>query len=94
MAATEFVHKVGVKPRLVDPQVWVGKKSIAIEALDVVALISAAIAPDLNALLAHGAHQQSACYDSAQGSGVEINLATRSNVKSAAGDCGEAFFDK
>ena len=43
MTATEFGYEVLVKPWLVDAKIWIGKKSIAIEALNVIAFEGGAI---------------------------------------------------
>ena len=94
VSATELFDELCVEPRLVDSQVRVSEQSIAVEAFDVVALVCAAIAPDLDAVLLHRANQEGAGDNAAEGSGVEVSLAAGANVKSATGNCGQCFFDQ
>ena len=47
-----------VEPRLVDAQVRVREQAVAVEALDVVALVRRAVAPDVDAVLGHRLHEQ------------------------------------
>ena len=56
--ATHFINEGGVKPWLVNAKRWIHHEAIAIETFDVVALVGAAIAPDINAVFLHGAHEQ------------------------------------
>ena len=56
LAAAEFVDEGLVQPRLVDLQRWIGQQAVAVEALDVVALVGAAVAPDVDAVFAHRHH--------------------------------------
>ena len=93
-APTELVDEVGVQPRLVDPQVGVGDQAVAVEPLDVVALVGRPVAPDVDAVLAHGAHQQSAGDGAAQGSGVEVLLAARADVERPAGQRRQPLLDE
>ena len=83
-ATAKFTDECSVQPRLVNAQCWVGEQAISIEPLDVVALVGAAIAPDVNVVLLHGAHQQRAGYCATEGSGVEICFAGSADVECAA----------
>ena len=94
MAATELGDEVGIQPRLVDAQVGVGEQAVAVEPLDVVALEGRAVAPDLDLVGVHRAHQQGAGDGAAQGSGVEVGLAAAADVEGAAGDGGQALLDE
>src|SRR5690606_33794420 len=94
LAATELCNEVGVKPRLVDAQLRVGHQAVAVEALDVVALVGRTIAPDIHTIFAHGAYQQGAGDGAAQWGGVEVGLAAGADVESAASKCCEAFFNQ
>ena len=54
--APELCDERRIEPRLVDAQLRVGEQSIAIETLDIIALVRAAIAPDVDTVLAHRAY--------------------------------------
>ena len=90
-AAAELVDEGLIEPGFVDLQGRVGQQAIAVEALDVVALESGAVAPDVHVVFFHGGHEHGAGYGAAQGRGVEIRGATRADVKCAALDGGYAF---
>ena len=77
-AAAELGDEVGVEPRLVDAQVRVGEQAVAVEPLDVVALVGRAVAPDLDAVVVHRPHQQRAGDGAAERRGVEVGRARRS----------------
>ena len=94
VAAAELGDEVGIQPRLVDAQVGVGEQAVAVEPLDVVALEGRAVAPDLDLVGVHGAHQQGAGDRAAQGSGVEVGLAAGADVERAAGDGRQALLDE
>ena len=83
-ATAKFADECSVKPGLVNAQCRVGKQAISIEPLDVVALVGAAIAPDVNVVLLHCAHQQRASNCAAEGSGVEICFASGADVECTA----------
>ena len=53
-AAAELVDEGVVEPGLVDLQVGVDEQAVAVEALDVVALEGAAVAPDVDVVFLHG----------------------------------------
>ena len=94
VAAPELVHEVGVQPGLVDAQVGVGEQAVAVEALDVVALERRAVAPDVDAVLVHGADEQRAGDRAAQRRGVEVDATAGADVEGAARDRGEALLDQ
>jgi hypothetical protein len=66
-----------------------GQQAVAVEPLDVVALVGRAVAPDLDAVPEHRPHQQRAGDRAAQGRGVEVGAAARPDVEGAAGEGGE-----
>ena len=90
-AATKFADECSIKPRLVNAQCRVGEQAISIEPLDVVAFIGAAIAPDIDVVLLHRAHQQRAGHGATEGSGVEICFAGGADVECAALQGNQAF---
>ena len=84
LAAAQLVHEVVVEPRLVDAQRRVGEQAVAVEALDVVALVGRAVAPDRDAVLLHRAHEQRARDGAAERRRVEVRAAARADVERAA----------
>ena len=52
-AAAQLVDELLVQPRLVDLQPRVDEQAVAVEPLDVVALVGAAVAPDVDVVLLH-----------------------------------------
>ena len=80
----ELVDERGVEPRLVDAQLGVDEQPVTIEALDVVALVGASVAPDVDAIGVHGLHEQRAGHGPAERGRVEVRLAGRGDVESAA----------
>ena len=74
-AAAELVDERRVEPRLVDAQVRVDQQAVAVEALDVVALVGGAVAPDVDAVVLHRPHQQRAGDGAPERGGVEVRLA-------------------
>ncbi len=89
LAPAELRHERGVEPRLVDAQVLVREQAVAVEALDVVALVRRAVAPDLDAELLHRVHEQRAGDGAAERRRVEVALAGRLHVERAALERGE-----
>src|SRR6185312_9622292 len=85
LAAAQFGDEVRVQPRLVDAQPRVGQQAVAVEALDVVALVGGAVAPDVHPVFAHRAHQQGAGHGTSQRGGVEVGASAAANVEGAAG---------
>jgi hypothetical protein len=94
LAAAELGHEVRVEPGLVDPQVRVGEETVAVEPLDVVALVRGAVAPDLYVVLQHRPHQERARHGAAERRGVEVRPPARADVERAAGERGQPLLDK
>ena len=82
-AATELANERFVEPRLIHAQVGVHQQAIAVEPLDVVALIGAAVAPDIYVVFLHRAHEQRARDSATQWGGVEVGLAGGADVEGA-----------
>ena len=93
-AAAELGDEVGVEPRLVDAQVGVGEQAVAVEPLDVVALERRAVAPDVDVVLVHRAHQHRAGDGAAERRGVEVGAAAGADVEGAARERGQALLDQ
>ena len=89
--AAEFADERDVKPGLVDLEVRIGKEAVAVEALDVVALVGRPVAPDVDAVLAHGGDEHRARDRTPERRGVEVELAARGNVEGARLNGGDAF---
>ena len=94
LAPAHLAHEVLVQPRLVDAQRRVGHQAVAVEPLDVVALVGGAVAPDVDAVLLHGLHQHRARDRAAQGCGVEVGAPGRRDVERAALQGDEALVDE
>ena len=93
-AAAELVDELAIEPRLVDPQVGIGEQAVAIEALDVVALEGAAVAPDVDVVFLHRDDEHGAGDGAAERRGVEVGDAGRRDVEGAALQRGDAFGDE
>ena len=91
LAAAELADEGRVEPRLVDAQRRVREQPVAVEALDVVALVGRAVAPDLDAVLAHRAHEQRPGDGAAERRRVEVAAAGGLDVEGAALERGEAL---
>ena len=91
VATAEFVDKLLVEPRFVDFQRGIGQEAVAVETLDVVAFVGAAVAPDIHIVFFHGGNEHGAGHGAAQRRGVEIGDAAGGNVERAALDGGDAF---
>ena len=91
LAATEFIDEALVQPGFVDAQPRVGQQAVAVEALDVIALEGAAVAPDVHVIFAHGHHQHGASHRAAQRCRVEVSRPARGHMESTALDGGKAF---
>src|SRR5581483_6640057 len=89
LAAAELAHERVVEPRLVDAQVLVREQAVAVEALDVVALVRRAVAPDLDAELMHRVHEQRAGDRAPERRRVEVRPACCAHVERAALERGE-----
>ena len=94
LPAAELIDERGVEPGLVDAQLRVGHEAVAVEPLDVVALVGRAVAPDVDAVFLHGAHQHRAGDGAAEGSGVEVGLAAGADVERTALQGDEALLDE
>ena len=90
-ATAQLVDEQLVEPGLVDLQRRVGEQAIAVEALDVVALEGAAVAPDVDVVLLHGRDQHGAGHGAAERGGVEVGHARGGDVEGAGLQRGEAF---
>jgi hypothetical protein len=90
-AAAEFVDEGLVQPGFVDLQARVGQQAVAVEALDVVALEGAAVAPDVDVVVLHRGHQHGAGHGAAQRRGVEVGDAGGGDVEGAALQRGDAL---
>ena len=93
-AAAQLVDELLVEPGLVDPQVRIGQQSVAVEPLDVVALVGGAVAPDVDAILLHCRYQHRAGHGAAERGGVEVRNAAGRDVEGAGLDGGNAFVDQ
>ena len=83
-AAAQFVNKGLIQPRLVNAQRRVGQKAVAVEALNVITLVGAAITPDVHIVFAHRRHQHGAGHRAANGGGVEVGHARSRDVEGPA----------
>ena len=83
-----------IEPRLVDAQARIGEQAVAIEPLDVVALVGRAVAPDVDVVFAHRGDEHRAGDGAAERRGVEIGLPRRRDVKRAALQRRHAFGDE
>ena len=90
-AAAELAHERAVEPRLVDAQVLVDEQAVAVEALDVVALVGRAVAPDVDAVLRHRLHEQRPGDGAPERRRVEVTPAGGLDVEGAALERGEAL---
>ncbi len=80
-AAAEFVDEGLVEPGFVDLQAGIGQQTIAVEALDVVALEGAAVAPDVDVVILHRRYQHGAGDCAPQRRGVEVGHAGGGDVE-------------
>ena len=94
LAAAELVDECRVEPRLVDAQIRIGEQPVAIEALDVVALVRAAVAPDVDVVLAHRDDEHRAGDGAADRRRVEVRESARRDVERARLQRGDAFGDE
>ena len=78
LAPAQLVDELRIEPRLVDAQVGIREQPVAIEALDVVALVRAAVAPDVDVVLAHRDDEHRAGDGAAERRRVEVRLPRRS----------------
>ena len=73
-----------IEPRLVNFERRICEQTVAVKALNVVALVGAAIAPNVDVVFFHGGHQHGARDGAANGRGVEVGDACRRNVECTA----------
>ena len=93
-AAAQFVDELLIEPRLVDLQVGIREQAVAIEALDVVPFEGAAVPPDVDVVLTHGADEHRAGDRAADRSGVEVRDACRGDMERTALEHGDPFRDE
>ena len=89
--AAELVNESGVEPGLVDLEVGIDEQAVAIEALDIVAFESGAVAPDVDVVLLHCGHQHGAGHGAAYRSGVEVGDTGSGDVEGASLERGDAL---
>ena len=92
--AAQLGHELPVQPGLVDAQPGVGQQAVAVEPLDVVALVGRPVAPDVDLVVGHGADQQGAGDGPAERGGVEVGQPRRADVERAAGQRDEPLLDQ
>ena len=84
LAAAELVDERLIEPGLVDSQRRVREQAVAIEPLDVVALVRAAVAPDVHVVVLHREDEHRAGDGAADGRRVEVGHAGGGDVEGAA----------
>ena len=94
LAAAQLVDERRVEPRLVDAQTGVRQEPVAVEALDVVALERAAVAPDVDVVLAHRDHEHRARNGAPQRRRVEVAEAPGGNVERPRLQCRDSLGDE
>ena len=72
LAPAQLVDEALIEPRLVDAQRRIGEQPVAVEALDVVALEGAAVAPDVDVVFLHRDDEHRAGDGAAERRGVEV----------------------
>src|SRR5690606_31282504 len=94
LASAELADELRVEPRLVDAQSRVGEQAVAVEPLNVVALVGGAVAPDVDAVILHRANQHGAGDGAAERGRVEVGLAAAADVEGTALQRDQALFDE
>ena len=94
LAAAELVDERLIQPRLVDAERRIGEQAVAIEALDVVALERAPVAPDIDVVILHCEDEHRAGDGAADGCRVEVRDARGGDVKRAALERRDPFGDQ
>ena len=94
LAAAELRDELRVEPRLVDAEARVGEQAVAEEPLDVVALVGRAVAPDVDAVLAHRVDEHRPGDGAPERGRVEVRLAGARDVEGAALERDEPFVDE
>ena len=92
--AAQLVDEGLVQPRLVDPQLRVDEQPVAVEPLDVVALVGAAVTPDVDVVLLHRRDEHRPGDRSSERRRVEVQLARRRDVEGAGLQGGDALGDE
>src|SRR5690606_10278687 len=87
----QLIDEQLVEPGLVDLEVGVGEQAVPVETLDVVALVRAAVAPDVDAVCFHGGHEHGAGDGAPDGRGVEVRDAGGADVEGAGLQGRDAF---
>ncbi len=82
-AAAELVDESRVEPGFVDLEFGIDEQAVAVEALDVIAFVGGAVAPDVDVVLLHGGDQHGAGDGAADRSGVEVRDAGSGDVEGA-----------
>jgi len=90
-APAQLVDEELVEPGLVDFQRRVGQQAVAVEALDVVALVGRAVAPDVDIVFLHRGDEHGAGHGAAQRGGVEVGDASGADVEGTRLQRGNAF---
>ena len=91
LAAAELVDELLVEPRLVDLQARVREQAVAVEPLDVVALVGRAVAPDVDVVGFHRRDQHRAGHGAPERRRVEIRDAGGRDVERARLDRRDPF---
>ena len=94
LAPTELADEVSVEPGLVDTQLRIGQQAVAVEPLDVIALVRRAVSPDGDVVIEHRPHEQRARDGPAQRGGVEVHAIARADVEGPARDGRQALLDE
>ena len=93
-AAAQLVDELLVQPGLVDAQLRVDEQAVAVEPLDVVALVGAAVAPDVDVVLLHRRDEHRPGDRAAERRRVEVQLARGRDVEGAGLQGGDALGDQ
>ena len=91
MAATEFIDKIGIQPRLINFQLSIGQQTVTIETLNIVTFVSTAVTPDIDAVFFHRGDQHGAGHGTAQRGGVEVSDASGGVMECATLNGGNPF---
>ena len=84
LAPTQLADEVGVEPGLIDPQLRIGQQPVAVEPLDVIALVCRAVAPDGHVVVEHRPHEQRARDRPPERRGVEVHAIAGADVEGTA----------
>ena len=93
-ATPELAVEIVVQPRLVDLQTRIGQQPVTVKSLDVIALVSTPIPPNLYLIALHGLNQHRAGDGSANGRGIEIRNPGRGDVECPALQSRKPFMDQ